>query len=95
MCAWISSFSSRIRRPSSLRASRSASSLAWPIDLLTNIGLPRKLLDLGLQLPPLRLELDEPRDIGLHAAAVAVFLNQFGVFENESLVEHGNVYPCG
>ena len=32
------SFSSRSRRPSSLRASRSASSFAWPIDLLTTFA---------------------------------------------------------
>ncbi len=49
--------------------------LGLPDRLADQIRLPRKLLHLGLQLPPLRLEFDEPRNIDLHAAAVAVFLN--------------------
>ena len=58
--------------------------------LADRVRQPRKLFDLGLQLPPLRFQLDEPRNVDLHAAAVAVLLNELGVFENESFIEHAS-----
>ena len=54
--------------------------LGLPDRLADQIRLPRQLLHLGLKLPPLRLEIDEPRDIYLHAAAVAIILNQNRIF---------------
>ena len=83
MCRLICSFISRRRRPSSLRASRSASVLRLADRLADLVRLSRELFDLGLQLAALRFELDEPGDVGLHAAVVAVVLNEFGIFENE------------
>ena len=56
------------RRPSSLRASRSASSLAWPIDLLDLVRLRDSSSTSCCIVAALRFELDEPVDVGLHAA---------------------------
>ena len=63
--------------------------------LADHVRLPRKLFDLGLQLAPLRLELDEPRHIDLHAAAVAVLLNELGFSRMNRLSSMSSYYPCG
>ena len=55
------------------------------------VGLALELFDLGLQLAALRFQIDEPSDVGLHAAVVAVLFDQFGIFDNELPVEHGRV----
>ena len=95
MSACLASFCSRSRRPSSLRASRSASSLAWPIDLLTSLAWRESSSTSACRLRRCGFELDEPRDVGLHAAAVAVLLDDVGIFENEAPVEHGREEMSG
>ena len=69
-------------------ASRSAASLALPIDLGDLVGLAVQLLDLVQLLPPSRFELDEPIDVALDAAVRAVLFDEVGVFDDEFAVEH-------
>jgi hypothetical protein len=52
------------------------------------IGKPREFFDLGLQLPPLRLQIYKPRNIDLHATPIAVLLNGLCILKNKSFIEH-------
>jgi hypothetical protein len=52
------------------------------------VGLARQFLDFRLQFAALRLELDEPGDVDVHATAVAVLLDELGVFQDQTLVKH-------
>ena len=87
---WTSAACSRSRRPSSLSASRSAVVLGLADRLGDLVGLAVELVDLGLLGLALALQLDEPVDVDLDAAVGAVLLDQFGVFDDEFAVEHGD-----
>ena len=62
--------------------------------LADDVGLPREFFDLLLQLAALRSRASRTGHVGLHAAAVAVLLNELGVLENEALIEHGGDAFC-
>ncbi len=61
--------------------------------LAHDIGLPRKFLDLLLHLATFGLQPREALHVGFHATDVAVLLNQIGIFENESFIEHVATLP--
>ncbi len=57
-------------------------------DLICQAG---EFFRLGEQLAALRFEVDEAGDVGFYAAVIAIALNEFGIFEDEALIEHENL----
>ena len=52
------------------------------------VRLAIELFDLGLQGFPPAVEGDEAINVGLDAAAAAILLDEFGVFDDEFAIEH-------
>ena len=52
------------------------------------VGLAIEFFDLGLEVFSPAVEGDEAIDVGLGATAAAVFLDEFGVFDDEFAIEH-------